>query len=58
MAFHEAVLVEILEERVVSSRGRRNPRGLKRKMSGYRLRSREVVCNFRIEFNKRIKILK
>ena len=29
---------EILEERCVSSRGRRIPRGLKRKMSGYPLR--------------------
>jgi hypothetical protein len=39
MAFHEAVLDEILEERVVSSRHRWNPRGIKRKMSNYRLRS-------------------
>ena len=29
---------EILEERCVSSRGRRIPRGIKRKMSGYPLR--------------------
>ncbi len=50
--------MEILQERVVSSRGRRNPRGLKRKMSSYRLRSRDVVCNSRVEFNERIKILK
>ena len=28
------LLEEILEERVVSSRGRRNPRAVKRKMSG------------------------
>jgi hypothetical protein len=39
MAFHDAVLDEILEERVVSSRHRWNPRGIKRKMSNYRLRS-------------------
>jgi hypothetical protein len=32
------VLAEILEERVASSRGRRVPRGVKRKMSGYKLR--------------------
>jgi hypothetical protein len=38
-AFHEAVLEEILEERLVSSRHRWNPRGIKRKMSNYRLRS-------------------
>jgi hypothetical protein len=34
------VLDEIPEERVASSRGRRVPRGVKRKMSGYRLRPR------------------
>src|SRR5215207_3110324 len=33
-ALHEAVLDEILEERVASSRGRQVPRGVKRKMSG------------------------
>lgn len=31
----EQVLAEILEVRVVSSRGRRNPRAVKRKMSSY-----------------------
>jgi len=40
MAFHERVLEEILQERVVSSRGRRNPRGVKRKMSNFPLRPR------------------
>jgi hypothetical protein len=35
---HQAVLDEILEVPVVSSRGRRNPRGVKRKMSNYHLR--------------------
>jgi hypothetical protein len=35
------VLKEILDERVVSSRSRCNPRGLKRKMSGYPLRPRK-----------------
>lgn len=29
MAFHDSVLEEILQERVVSSRKRRNPRGVK-----------------------------
>jgi hypothetical protein len=37
------VLEEILEERVVSSRGRRNPRGVKRKMSGYPLRRNQPI---------------
>jgi hypothetical protein len=36
--FHEAVLDEILDERVVSSRGRRNKRGVKRKMSNFPIR--------------------
>ena len=34
----DRVLDEILEERVVSSRGQKKPRGVKRKMSGYPLR--------------------
>ena len=38
MAFHDAVLAEILQERVVSSRNRRNPRGVKRKMSNFPIR--------------------
>ena len=38
-AFHEAVLDEILEERIVSSRHRQNPRSIKPKMSNYPLRS-------------------
>ena len=40
-AFHEAVLQEILEERVVSSRGRRNPRAV-RKMSGFPVRPNQA----------------
>lgn len=35
--FHDGVLAEILEERAVSSRNRRNPRGVKRKMSNFPL---------------------
>jgi hypothetical protein len=37
-AFHNGVLDELLQERVVSSRNRRNPRGVKRKMSNFPLR--------------------
>ncbi len=40
MAFHEAVLDELLEERVSSSRGRHNPRAVKRKMSNFPTKSR------------------
>jgi len=38
--FHQAILRELLAERVSSSRGRVVPRGLKRKMSNYPLRPR------------------
>lgn len=42
MAIHEDVLREVADarERVVSSRGRHTPRGVKRKMSKYHLRPR------------------
>ena len=36
--FHNAVLEEILDEFVASSRNRRNPRRVKRKMSNFPLR--------------------
>lgn len=39
-AFHESVLRELMDETVVSSRGRRNPRAIKRKMSNWPTRSR------------------
>ena len=39
-AFHRALLIELLDERVASSRTRQNPRGAKRKMSNYPLRPR------------------
>jgi hypothetical protein len=32
-AFHDKVLLEILDEKFVSSRNRHNPRGVKRKLS-------------------------
>jgi hypothetical protein len=36
------VLYEILEEPVASSRGRKNPRAVKRKMSNYPVKSRQL----------------
>lgn len=51
-------MAEILQERVVSSRDRLNPRGVKRKMSNYKLRPRVRQPTRRIEVAKRIKILK
>jgi hypothetical protein len=55
---HETVLAEILEERVASSRGRRVPRGLKRKMSGYKLRPRTPQPTDRVDFAAAIRIVK
>ena len=42
MAFHNRVLAELAapQDRVVSSRGRQTPRGVKRKMTKYHLRPR------------------
>jgi hypothetical protein len=57
-ALHEAILDEILEERVVSSRNRINPRGVKRKMSNYPLRPRQPLRTRRIDFGKRIMVIK
>jgi hypothetical protein len=47
---HETILDEILQERVVSSRNRINVRGVKRKMSNYRLRPRKRQRTRRLEF--------
>lgn len=56
--FHETIIDEILEERVVSSRNRINPRGVKRKMSNYNLRPRKRQRTRRLDFAKRIRIVK
>jgi hypothetical protein len=56
-AFHEAVLEEILEERAVSSRNRRNPRGVKRKMSNLPLRRRGSDLMPKIDLQTAINIL-
>ena len=56
--WHEAILDEILEERVSSSRNRVNPRGVKRKMSNYPLRPRRRQRTRRLDVARRIRILK
>jgi hypothetical protein len=56
--FHERVLQEILQERVACRRGRRNPRGVKRKMSNFPLRPRRAKPLPPIDINKAIKIIK
>ena len=52
------MLAEILEERVASSRGRRVPRGVERKMSGYQLRPRAPQPTTFINFAAAIRIVK
>ena len=55
---HSAILDEILQERVVSSRNRVNFRGVKRKMSNYNLRPRKRQRTRRVDFTKRVRIVK
>ena len=57
-SLHEAILDEILQERVVSSRNRVNFRGVKRKMSNYNLRPRKRQRTRRVEVAKQIRIVK
>ena len=52
------MLAEILEERAVSSRGRRIPRGVKRKMSNFSLRPRHVPATDPINYADYVKVLK
>ena len=52
------MLAEILEERMVSSRGRQVPRGVKRKMGGYKLRPRTPQPTVKIDFTAAIRIVK
>ena len=52
------MLDEILEERVVSSRGRQVPRGVKRKMSSYPLRPRAPQPTTWVDFTAAIRITK
>ena len=54
---HETILDEILEERVSSSRGRRNPRGVKQKMSNYPIRNQSSPCNKRLDVMEYIQVV-
>jgi hypothetical protein len=49
------VLAEILEEKVVSSRGRQIPRGVKRKMSNFPLRPHNVSATRPVSYADYIK---
>ena len=52
------MLEEILQERLVPRRGRRNPRGVKRKMSNFNLRRRHAKPLKRIDIEKAVRIIK
>ena len=56
--FHEAVIAELLDERVGSSRGMRRPRGVRRKMNSYKLRPRGALSRDRIDFASCVRIVK
>jgi hypothetical protein len=52
------VLDEILQERVACRRGRRNPRGVKRKMSNWPLRRRHAKPMRSVIIDRAIRIVK
>ena len=52
------MLDEILQERVVPNRGRRNPRGVKRKMSHFTLRPRHAPPLKPIRVEQALRIIK
>ena len=52
------MLRELLEDRVASSRGRRNPRGVKRKMSNFPLRPRHAKPLKSINIETAVRIIK
>jgi hypothetical protein len=52
------VLDEILQERVACRRGRRNPRGVKRKMSNWPLRRRHAKPMRPVITDRAIRIVK
>ena len=58
MHLHEAVLRELLEQRVVSSRGRHNPRALKRSVGKFPIRARCQAQSVRRDFPIGVKVIK
>ncbi len=58
VAFHQRVLDEILNQRVESSRNRRNYRCVKRKMSNFPLRRPAAMPLPRVNIDKAIRIIK
>jgi hypothetical protein len=58
LAWHEAILTEILDERVPPRRHRRNKRGVKRKMSNFPVRRESDQAQDPIDILKTIRIIK
>ena len=55
---HQAIVDEILQARVVSSRGRRNPRTVKRSVGQYPIRMRSPATPERIDCANHIQVIK
>ena len=57
-AVHECVMQELLSERLAERCGRRNRRGVKRKMSHWPLRRRQAASDPQMSFDPMVKIVK
>ncbi len=55
---HNAILDELAEDPVVSSRGRRNPRAVKKSVGRYPIRTRCTKKPTRVDFAMSVKVLK
>ena len=55
---HNEIIDELAEDRVVSSRGRRNPRAVKKSVGRYPIRARCRTMSTRIDFATCVKVLK
>ena len=55
---HNVILDELAEDPVVSSRGRRNPRAVKKSVGRYPIRARCTKEPTRVDFEKCVKVLK
>ena len=55
---HSAILDELAEDRVVSSRGRRTPRAVKKSVGRYPIRARCTAQPTRVDFANCVNVLK
>ena len=58
VAYYQAILLEILQEKVKRSPGRRTPRGVKRKMCRYPIRNRYTGTLKPLDLARALEILK